>query len=330
MKSFLVLVLVLVTVGCKTLPTGPDEPEPIPTLFVPILSKSLTDFDVARWDSTMSAPEVVIPDAFIYGPPAKGKIVVVRRLKDSSAVIMANEDGSDQRTLLTLGHFITSATLSPNGNFVAFVYTGTLKMLPTNGGEPVTIATGVSTTNQVRWSPKLNLLAFIQQNAMMVVAMDGQPPRLVSTKIREARPEYEDWQWSWDGIHMGYTYATVANIVSILTGNDSTVFGIRDRYIHTLAGSQADVRDWYFAIGSRIAHYQHETNDVTYVHTSRNGDYPSFLTVSPKDAFISFSVVTATGGNNNTDPLRSPIKVLRRSDNTVIDLGVSGSKGYWR
>jgi dipeptidyl aminopeptidase/acylaminoacyl peptidase len=106
---------------------------------------------------------------------------------------------------------ITGLDISPDGRFITFgsilhgvsqVYVQSL-----DGGEPVQITHGAESAAQPKWSPRGDLIAYLQDDGgdenyqVYVVSPEGGEPRDITNAPGKL---HEDFSWSWDGSRITY------------------------------------------------------------------------------------------------------------------------------
>lgn len=350
------VMLSMIIIGCADNGTGPTSTGSVETLFFTMYDPATNTYDVVRWRDGMSQPERLFANAEISGPPAKGKIVVTQWDGTRSQVIMANEDGSGQRVLLTIDSRIREAALSPDAAYVAYTYATTLdvqivytaEIMPVSGGTAIKVAPITAWENPVQWSPTENVLAFLvpgsEQDSLMVLNADGTGRRLVSLDVEVEVDGGYTWRWTNDG-------RSILNVGRIAPGNQlakydvlsgaaTTVFESTDQLLLNAASSRKDVGTYYISLAtvtsslatsqSTVALIPGTTSATQTLQQPQVGYLAFYVNASRDDAYLSYVEIDLTSFGT-ADPVidRSRVKVLRRSDNTLIDLGVLGGFGYW-
>lgn len=349
------LLLMFGLIGCSDDPTSPTPNNPTPTLYITAMRPG-GGMDVVRWREGMTSPEVIVADAEITGPPAKGKIVVTRWNGSQSSVILANEDGTSQSVLFTLDERVQCATLSPDAAFVAYTYIThtdnefhyTAEIRPISGGSQVRVATTTAWENPVQWSPTANVLAYIApgnvEDSLMVINADGSGRRLISLDVVAINDGYVGWSWTSDGRSMSSVFSdrSAARVVKIdaSTGASTTAYEASPHSVVYATNSRKTTSAYYVTIvdtgatassfRSRVAVTSTTTVLADTLDESASGFLPYYLAASADDAFLAYVTVDMTEAAV-ADPIlsRSPVKLLRRSNNTVVDLGILGGMGYW-
>lgn len=353
--TLVALLLIIGLIGCSDDPTSPTPNTPTPTFYITAMGDG-NSTDVVRWREGMTTPEVIIPDAEITGPPAKGKIVVTRWNGSQSSLILANEDGTSQSVLFTLDERVQCATLSPDAAFVAYTYITrtdnefhyTAEIRAVSGSSQVRVATTTAWENPVQWSPTANVLAYIApgivEDSLMVINADGSGRRLISWDVVAISDGYVSWSWSSDGRSMSSVFfdRSAARVVKIdaSTGASTTVYEAFPHSVVYTANSRKTISTYYVTIvdtgatanifRSRVAVTSTTTVLADTLDESASGFLPYYLAASANDAFLAYVTVDMREAAIS-DPIlfRSPVKILRRSDNTIVDLGILGGMGYW-
>lgn len=348
--------LSMIIIGCADNGTGPTSTGSVETLFFTRHDPATNTDDVVRWRDGMSQPELLFANAEVSGPPAKGKIVVTQWDGTRSQVIMANEDGTDQRVLLTMDTRIRTAALSPDAAYVAytfhtriddqFVYSA--EIMPVHGGTAINVAPITAWENPVQWSPTQNVLAFLvpgsEHDSLMVLNADGTGRRLVSLDVEAANDGFYTWRWTNDGraiLNAGRSELAFQVVeYDVLSGTPTSIFESTEQIVLNAAGSRKDVGTYYLSLvtmsstpstsQSTVALLPGTTSPIQTLLQPLVGILAFYVNASRDDAYLSYVEVDLTS-SGTADPVldQSRVKVVRRSDNTVIDLGVLGGFGYW-
>lgn len=353
--AFVSILLLILLSACSDTGSGPVGGGSTPALYITSVS-SAGATDVVRWRDGMSRPEVIVPNARISGPPANGKIVVTRWNGAESQVVLANSDGSEQRVLFTIGARITCAKLSVDAAFVAYVYDGSLSGLsgpaaeirPIRGGDPVLLATRMLSDDPLHWSPIANVLAVrlygVDTDTLITINADGTDRRIMTTALNLADRTLDNWNWARDGRSIYYTSfdEPVYSIKQLdaASGRSSTAYAADSLQIVFFAAATSNGSSFYLSRGNiipqllsvraQVSVLSTVTGELTHLKDHGISILPLFLSASDDDAYLSYGLYDIEPDPKVPGPLTvSDIKVLRRKDNQLIDLGIRGGAGYW-
>ncbi len=355
MIAIVSLLFLLFLSACSDNGSGPVGGGPTPTLYISSVT-SANESDVVRWRDGMSRPEVIVPNAWITGSPASGKIVVTRWDGTVSQVILANVDGTDQQVLFTVGARVTCAKLSADAAYVAYVFDGSLTGLSGSaaeirsvaGGEAVVLATRFLSDDPLRWSPTSNTVALrlygLESDTLITINADGSDKRIVTTALNLADGSLDNWNWSHDGRSIYYTSfdEPIYSIkqLDVVSGHSSTAYTADSMHIVFYAVLTSDDSSFYLSRGniipqvlsirSQVSVLSTGTGELTHLRDHGTSTLPLFLSASEDDTYLSYGLYNIGSDPNVPRSLaESDIKVLRRKDNQLIDLGIRGAVGYW-
>ena len=144
-----------------------------------------------------------------WGSVDSGGSVVYRRYVGGSATIFIREPSGFEVAISEPGEDASCPTVSPDGDRVAYLAQdpdqGTvLRVVSRNGGQPMTLATGVEASEFPSWSPDGRFLTFAagSPNRVWVVSVSGGDPREITPSGGDSP------QWSPDGRWIAYSVWT--------------------------------------------------------------------------------------------------------------------------
>jgi Tol biopolymer transport system component len=149
-----------------------------------------------------------IPDSG-WGSVDAGGVVVYRRYMAGSATLFLREQSGVESAVSDPSEDASCPSVSPDGGRIAYLArvpeSGTeLRVVARSGGQPVTLATDVESSEYPSWSPDGRFITFAAGSpikVMVVPASGGQP--------RELTPDGGDYpQWSPDGRWIAYSVWT--------------------------------------------------------------------------------------------------------------------------
>ena len=177
---------------------------------------------VARADGT-GKRVLPPPESITAGPrwsPDGTRIVAERRSFGDEAefgIVVADADVRAQVRLTT--RFGSSPSWSADGKSIVYQHDGSqIRRLPAAGGESTVIVRGTLPEA----SPAAPLIAFVRENALRVVGLDGAGERRL-TALRGDQRGFGPPRWSPDGRRLAVADATGVLVVSVADGRLSRI-----------------------------------------------------------------------------------------------------------
>jgi serine/threonine protein kinase len=145
-------------------------------------------YDVVSVDPAGGKPECLLCDLPKVGwgsAGPDGAVVFLQRRADDSRIFVRDLDG-DRRSLTEREEGASCPVVSPDGTRVAYLAridgSTELRVRPYSGGEPVTLAGDLESSEFVSWSPDGGSIAYAGGSPLKVwvVSAAGGPPRAVS------------------------------------------------------------------------------------------------------------------------------------------------------